>query len=241
MGGCCEARSLCGWLSLVMAEAPESMWTDPTGVGWQRRVRVNQGRLPPDRLWFFICGGFAHASAGVYSLSACRPSRRCSRRCSLSAQTARWTGCAGTRSRASRRSPSASRIAGRWPSPLHDSGRDRQVQWGRHCLIFDVCVCVWERWGTFYKQCFSTGRSHSCFDWVTASWVVSQFFFCGINFCQEPSWQPLIYVVRILLTLSHLCVCVCVIVIHSVTWEVFTEDLDGSVPFCVSDFLVAFF
>lgn len=33
MGGCCEARSLCAWLSLVMADAPESMWTEPTGVG----------------------------------------------------------------------------------------------------------------------------------------------------------------------------------------------------------------
>lgn len=31
--GCCEGRSLCVWLSRVIADAPESTWTDPTGVG----------------------------------------------------------------------------------------------------------------------------------------------------------------------------------------------------------------
>lgn len=127
MGGCCEARSRCAWLSLVMADAPESMWTEPTGVGWQRGIR-GQPRSTlsrPPR----VC---TREGLERYSRSACRPSRRCSRRCSLSAQTARWTGCAGTRSRAFRRSPSAARIAGRWPSPLRDSGTDASF---KHTLL----------------------------------------------------------------------------------------------------------
>ena len=33
--GCCDGRSLCVWLSRVIADAPESTWTDPTGVGWK--------------------------------------------------------------------------------------------------------------------------------------------------------------------------------------------------------------
>lgn len=35
IGGCCEGRSLWAWVSLVTADVPESIWTDPTGVGWE--------------------------------------------------------------------------------------------------------------------------------------------------------------------------------------------------------------
>lgn len=91
----------------------------------EENSKVNRGRLAADR------GGFSQ-----YSQSVCRPSRRCSQRCNLSAQTALWRGCAGTRSLAFRRSPSAARIAGRWPSPLHDSGTDARC---KHTLQVSKC------------------------------------------------------------------------------------------------------
>lgn len=43
-GCCCDGRSLCVWLSRVIADAPESTWTDPTGVGWKDRTKKSSGK-----------------------------------------------------------------------------------------------------------------------------------------------------------------------------------------------------
>ena len=44
-GWCCEGRSLWAWLSLVMADAPESMCTEPTGVGFTADKHTDQSLL----------------------------------------------------------------------------------------------------------------------------------------------------------------------------------------------------
>lgn len=54
-----------------------------------------------------------------YSQSACQPSRRCSQRCILFSQTVPWTKSSNIHSLAFQRSPTASHIASRWPSPLY--------------------------------------------------------------------------------------------------------------------------
>lgn len=40
-GWCWEGLSRCAWLSRVMADAPESTWTVPTGVGWEKHNKTD--------------------------------------------------------------------------------------------------------------------------------------------------------------------------------------------------------
>lgn len=160
---------------------PVSVGVALSGDGRGSRIYVNRphrcgltkgfgGQPGSARSWqtlgFFIC-------ALAYSQSACRPSRRCSRRCSLSAQTARWTECAGTRSRAFQRSPSASRIAGRWPSPLHDNGETNRFSVGATVSL----VHMFWGWGSFHKHKINKPATS-----MFLNWWVAELFILGSSF-----------------------------------------------------------
>lgn len=81
-----------------------------------------------------------------YLQSACQPSRKCSQRCILSAQTVQWTESSDIHSRAFQRSPTVSHIAGMWPSPLNYTDRKKNDITPNTDTIILIMECVCDVW-----------------------------------------------------------------------------------------------
>lgn len=93
-----------------------------------------------------------------YSQSACQPSRRCSQRCILFSQTVPWTKSSNIHSLAFQRSPTASHIASRWPSPLYYTEPTRMFS--PFMRINPYKLCSGTTFRSFYLKNHVTSQPH---------------------------------------------------------------------------------